>query len=43
MLLFQVIYVDDEGRPVTPPKDLQEDHKREEIDTRHLYAVRILQ
>ncbi|CAG2234040.1 unnamed protein product [Mytilus edulis] len=34
-----VIYVDDEGRPVTPPKDLQEDHKREEIDTRHLYAL----
>ncbi|XP_076082957.1 uncharacterized protein LOC143054004 isoform X1 [Mytilus galloprovincialis] len=34
-----VIYVDDEGRPVTPPKDLQDDHKREEIDTRHLYAL----
>ncbi|CAC5369498.1 unnamed protein product [Mytilus coruscus] len=34
-----VIYVDDEGRPVTPPKDIQEDHKREEIDTRHLYAL----
>jgi hypothetical protein len=36
-----VIYVDDEGRPVTPPKDIDEEvgGKREEIDTRHLYAV----
>lgn len=40
-VIFQVIYVDDEGRPVTPPKDIEEEvgGKREEIDTRHLYAV----